>query len=293
MFSIIIPTLNNFDYLKICIDSIKKNSKFNHQIIVHVNVGADNTKAYLEENNIEYTISKSNLGLCKSVNQASNKAKYEYVMYSHDDFYFCPNWDAPIFDEIKNIGHKRFYLSSTQINTFGINYFNCGKNFFDFDEKKLLDNLSKADLPDLQGSTWAPHIVHKDYWLQTKGFSEEYFPGAGSDPDFAFKLWNLGIRIFKMVGKSKVYHFESKTLRDQNKFKYFKSSDMGSKSAKIFLNKWGISTKFFRKHYLKANTLYTSELGGPNKNFFYFLELFLCKIKLFYIKIFIKKSYDC
>ena len=126
MFSIIIPTLNNFEYLKICIESIKKNSKFNHQIIVHVNVGADNTKSYLEENNIEYTISNSNLGLCKSVNQASNKAKYDYVMYSHDDFYFCPNWDVPIYDEIKNIGHKRFYLSSTQINTFGINYFNCG-----------------------------------------------------------------------------------------------------------------------------------------------------------------------
>ena len=81
MFSIIIPTLNNFEYLKICIESIKKNSKFNHQIIVHVNVGADNTKSYLEENNIEYTISNSNLGLCKSVNQASNKAKYDYVMY--------------------------------------------------------------------------------------------------------------------------------------------------------------------------------------------------------------------
>jgi glycosyltransferase involved in cell wall biosynthesis len=37
MFSIIIPTFNNLDYLKMCISSIKKNSKFKHQIIVHVN----------------------------------------------------------------------------------------------------------------------------------------------------------------------------------------------------------------------------------------------------------------
>ena len=33
MFSILIPTFNNLDYLKLCIDSIKKNSKFEHQII--------------------------------------------------------------------------------------------------------------------------------------------------------------------------------------------------------------------------------------------------------------------
>ena len=38
MFSILLPTLNNLNYLKICIDSLK-NSKFNHQIIVHVNEG--------------------------------------------------------------------------------------------------------------------------------------------------------------------------------------------------------------------------------------------------------------
>ena len=41
LFSIIIPTLNNLDYLKLCIKSLKKNSSFNHEIIVHVNVGED------------------------------------------------------------------------------------------------------------------------------------------------------------------------------------------------------------------------------------------------------------
>ena len=39
MFSIIIPTFNNLNYLKLCISSIKKNSKYNHQIIPHINIG--------------------------------------------------------------------------------------------------------------------------------------------------------------------------------------------------------------------------------------------------------------
>ena len=36
--SILIPSFNNLEYLKLCINSINKNSKYKHQIIVHVNM---------------------------------------------------------------------------------------------------------------------------------------------------------------------------------------------------------------------------------------------------------------
>ena len=55
MFSILIPTLNNFQYLKLCIDSIKKNSRYNNEIIVHSNVGTDKTLEYLNVNKIKFT----------------------------------------------------------------------------------------------------------------------------------------------------------------------------------------------------------------------------------------------
>ena len=48
MFSIIIPTLNNLNYLKMCINSIEKNSKYNHEIIPHVNMGTDGTVDFLK-----------------------------------------------------------------------------------------------------------------------------------------------------------------------------------------------------------------------------------------------------
>ena len=57
MFSVLIPTLNNLDYLKICIGSLKKNSYYNHQILVHINVDLDGTRKYLESEKIEYTYS--------------------------------------------------------------------------------------------------------------------------------------------------------------------------------------------------------------------------------------------
>ena len=53
MFSIIIPTFNNIKYLKLCIESIKKNSIFVHEIIPHINEGADGTEEYLISENIK------------------------------------------------------------------------------------------------------------------------------------------------------------------------------------------------------------------------------------------------
>ena len=132
MFSIIIPTLNNLDYLRVCLNSLKKNSTFNNEIIVHVNIGSDGTKKFLKENDILYTFSENNLGLCKAVNLAAQKASTDYILYSHDDFYFCPKWDEVLYKEMKSINHKRFYLSSTQVNTFGFDIYNCGKNYKDF-----------------------------------------------------------------------------------------------------------------------------------------------------------------
>ena len=49
MYSILIPSYNNLKYLEFCITSILKNSKYNHQIIVHVNVGNDGTLDYLKK----------------------------------------------------------------------------------------------------------------------------------------------------------------------------------------------------------------------------------------------------
>ena len=51
MFSIIIPTFNNLEYLKLCLKSIEKNSKFKHEVIVYINEGKDGTRDYLSKKN--------------------------------------------------------------------------------------------------------------------------------------------------------------------------------------------------------------------------------------------------
>jgi len=42
-FSILIPSWNNLELLRLCVESVKIISAFSHQIIVHVNDGSDGT----------------------------------------------------------------------------------------------------------------------------------------------------------------------------------------------------------------------------------------------------------
>jgi len=96
------------------------------------------------------------------------------------------------------------------------------------------------------------------------------------------KLWNLGVRIFKGVSKSKVYHFGSVTTRQKEK-KFFSITDTGNKANKIFLKKWRISIKFFKKYYLRSNTKYDGQLDEPKKNIDYFIDLIKVKLTYLYI----------
>ena len=287
MFSIIIPTFNNLNYLKLCIKSIRQNSKYTHQIIPHVNIGSDKTSEFLTNENIDYTFTDYNSGICEGMNTASKKSKFEYILYSHDDFYFCPGWDIVLKNEIEKIGHNRFYLSGIMMNNGPIKC-DFGNDLNSFDEKKFLNEYKNYNHYDFQGSTWAPHLIHKEMWDKVGGFSEEFYPGTGSDPDLNMKLWKYGVRIFKGINNCKVYHFGSIVTRKYKDHPNIKT-ESGSKGGKIFLLKWGITINFFKKFYLRSDTKYSGELTEPQKNLKFYYKFFLCKLFYLYLKYFYKK----
>ena len=113
---------------------------------------------------------------------------------------------------------------------------------------------------------------------KVRGFSEEFNPGIASDPDFNMKLWKEGVRIFKGLNDFKVYHFGSLTTRKNKNVKQNRGDN-------TFLKKWGFTTNFFKKHYLRSKTRYTGPLDEPKKNTVYYLELLKSKLKLLYIKL--------
>ena len=279
MFSLIIPTYNNLEYLKLCIASIKKNSFFNNEIILHINDGSDGTLGFAKADNILFSYSAVNAGICTGCNNAVRLSSQKYVVYAHDDMYFLPDWDTEFKKEIDLIKEKHFYLSGTMIESHVHAY---GDSVKTFREQDLLKDYQNLEYHDFQGSTWAPTLLPRQTWDTVGGFSEEYDPGTGSDPDLNMKLWKQGVRIFKGIGKCKVYHFGSIVTRQKEK-KFSTITETGSKGSKIFLLKWGISIKFFRKFYLKSETKYNSPLNTPIKNLPFLCGFLKCKIQLIYL----------
>ena len=281
MFSIIIPTFNNLDYLKLCLKSLKKNSNYEHDIIIFINEGNDGTLTYVKDNNLKFLHSNINKGVCFAFNESAKIAKSKYLVLAHDDMYFCPRWDSVFFDELKKIKVEDFFITGTMVQNFkSYIYLDCGNSHSNFNEDKLLKELPKIKFNDFQGSHWQPSLVPLTTWNKVGGFSMEFSPGLGSDPDFNMKLWNLGVRLFKGLGSCRVYHFSSLSLRKK----------AWNNGAKTFLLKWGISIKFFKKYYLKSDKPFNGELSEPKRSIPFYFDLIKCKISYLYHLIFTKKD---
>ena len=279
--SIVIPTYNNLRYLKFTIDSIINNSKYEHEIVLHINEGTDGTLDYANQKNIKFSYSDKNIGLCKSVNLATEKITTDLILYSHDDMFFCYHWDEYLKKEVIKYKDNMFYLTGTNVSiNEGLLNYDCGSSPDSFNENKFNEFCKTDDSQDLQGSHWAPHLIHKDLWLKVGGFSEEFNPGDGSDPDFCMKLWENNVRIFKTIGKFKVYHFSSITTR--------KSNIKLNNGTKTFLLKYGFNPRFFRKYYLRGDNkkVFDGKLNSPSYTLFMIIELIINKIKYYYFSLF-------
>jgi glycosyltransferase involved in cell wall biosynthesis len=258
MFSIIIPTWNNLPFVKLCVESIRKNSAYPHQVVLHINDGSDGTLEWAKKEHIDFTHTPQNEGICITVNMAAGIATQDYIVYMNDDMYVCPQWDVHIADEIKMAGTDNFMFSATMIEPADHNnpcviVSDYGSTIETFNEKGLLEKCNTFEKADWAGSTWPPTIVHKKYWHITGGYSIELSPGVSSDDDFAMKMWYAGCRMFKGIGKSRVYHFQSKsTLRVKK-----------NNGRKQFLMKWGINQSAFNKYYTRRGTLYTGPQQEP------------------------------
>lgn len=239
-FSIIIPTWNNLPFLKLCIESIRKNSAAEHQIIIHVNDGSDGTLAWVREQGFDYTYTEQNVGVCLACNMMRTKVATDYILYLNDDMYLLPGWDTALADEVASLPDNRFFLSSTMIHPYkpadvGI-VANYGDSLETFDEERLLREYMSLEISDWHGATWPPNLLHRDLWDLIGGYSIEYTPGMYSDPDLTAKLWMVGVRYFKGLSASRVYHFETRSTGRVKK----------NDGSMQFLLKWGMTNSTLR-----------------------------------------------
>ena len=261
LFSILIPSWNNLAFLKLCVASIRKNSAYPHEILIHVNDGSDGTLEWVKSEGLTYTHSPENIGVCYALNGLRPLVTTDYVLFMNDYMYVCPGLDTALYDEIKAIGHKLFFLSSTLIQP--RKFFcksviapaNYGESVETFDEERLLREFMALKHGDWQGATWPPNVVHRDLWDLVGGYSVEYSPGMYSDPDFSAKLYHAGVRIFKGIDKSRVYHFEARSTHRIVK----------NDGSLQFLRKWGITSSSFMNDVLHRGEPFGAVVDSENQ----------------------------
>lgn len=258
MFSIIIPTWNNLPYLQLVIESLRRHSRYEHQIIVHVNDGSDGTLTWVREAGLEYTTSPANIGICHAVNLAAARASREYIVYMNDDMYCCPGWDEALVRRIGQMPSSLFLLSGTMIEPVAsgnpcVVVHEFGRDAGSFRASELVAAAPGLVRPDWRGATWPPTLVHRDWWFKVGGYSSELSPGMSSDNDFSMKLWNAGCRLFLGVGDSLVYHFQQKSTGKVVK----------NDGRRQFLHKWGMTQSTFDRYYLRRGQPVDERLDVP------------------------------
>ncbi|WP_449371510.1 glycosyltransferase family 2 protein [Thiomonas sp.] len=245
MFSILIPTWNNLPYLKLCIDSIRRHSAENHEILVHVNEGSDGTLHWLREQGIRHSHSGGNIGICLAVNHLAAMASRDWLLYMNDDMVCCPGWDIALIDRIKSFDHDRLFLSSILLEPIltrndRVIVQDHGRNPDDFDAAGLLRHYMDIPRENMLGRASQPTLIAKRWWIMVGGYSLEFSPGMSSDDDLLIKLWIVGFRHFEIIAASRLYHFACSSTGRVRK----------NRGSREFALKWGITQGEFMRNYL-------------------------------------------
>lgn len=255
-FSILLPSWNNRPYLELCLRYLREQSRLPLEIVVHVNQGSDDTLELVRDLGLAYTHSPKNVGVCRAVNAARSLARADWLVYLNDDMLVLPGWDEALWRGIEAIGHTRCYVSGTLVepretgNPCPLQPHDYGQDLESFDEAGLLAAATTLGRADWNGAAWPPSVLHRTLWDEVGGFSVEYFPGYYSDPDLCQKLWSVGVREFKGVGDSLIYHFMGKSTKRHSKKTGYAT----------FARKWGTSPRFFYRKVLKMGSDYTGPL---------------------------------
>lgn len=255
-FSIVIPSWQNLEYLSLACDAVRRHSAVRHEVIVFFNERDAACDEWAAKQDVRVLGDTGNVGVCAAVNRAAACATQDVICFLNDDMVALPGWDValqPFLD-----GADPVWLSGTAIEAGratacyigGCDY---GRTPDDFDERRLLTDLPRLKRPYNVVSTWTPIVMKRRDWQAVGGFDEAYFPGNGSDPDLAMKMYRHGCRRFIGVGTCLVYHFSRRTI---SRFDDVRTVD----SRALFRRKWGMTRRRFLRRVLCRDAVLTPRL---------------------------------
>ena len=251
--SIVIANKDHKEDLKRCLDSLKKSSYKNYEIIIVENNSSDNEifEYYSEitkDGNIKVVSWRETGFNYSSINNLGvRESKGEYIiLLNNDTEVINDNWIEELlsiaqFDNVGIVGAKLYYPDDTiqhagvvigMLGIAGHVYNGCFREDTGiFGRLKVRQNVSAV--------TAAVLMIKKSVYLEVEGLDEEMFKVAFNDIDLCMKVISAGYEII-WTPYAELYHYESKSRGSENtpeKYKRFQNE------IRNFDKKWGMWLK--------------------------------------------------
>lgn len=215
MISILIATHSSYEYIKLCIQSLEKNTSIPFELIIWDNNSDIQTREYLRNCGHRYFRSEENLGLSIPRNRMVDAAKYEIIMLTDNDIYFLPGWDC-IVEELQNPISWRMPNVIGPNQWWGIKDTRFGNNVSEFKEDDLVEKYKNYIHPTRHLACLPGPVLRKDDYYNIGGYEEWLL---NDEQDFlyrSFLYYKKNNRLQLSHPKSHIYHFGSKTTRPSN-----------------------------------------------------------------------------
>lgn len=224
-----ISTYNNLPYLKLAVESVKKNSYFKDApFIIHAENCTDGTNEWLEENAKTYGIyyyidihSDSPKGIGGGMNFCAEKVETEYVNFLHSDFYVTKDWDIELLKIHEKYPNDKLWVNSYRIEPdmfgspqrpgtliVGKDIFGCYCDSFQpqafenwIEEFKQMNDY--FEVPKGEGVSG---LVKKSVWDEVGGNDPRFAPTSWDDMDLFLRMLQHEVR-FVLPFSSIVWHF--------------------------------------------------------------------------------------
>ena len=217
LISIIVLNYNAGDLLLDCIESIKKSSYQNIEILVVDNISSDRSQIRCKEKfpDIKLIQNEKNLGYCGGNNVGIKEAKGEFIVILNPDTIVESNWINELLIAQKEFGDALYQPKILSLNEENIiqSTGNMLHVFgFGFARDKGNKITNKEENIEKIGYASGTCLFTSRSVLDKVGLLDEFLFLYHDDLDLGWRAAQIGINSY-YVPKSKIYHAESYSLK--------------------------------------------------------------------------------
>tara|TARA_Y100000996_G_C22552795_1_gene654357 strand:- start:2380 stop:3408 length:1029 start_codon:yes stop_codon:yes gene_type:complete len=215
--SIIILNYNAGELLLNCVESIKKSTYSNLEILVVDNISSDNSQIKCKEKfpEIKLIQNNKNFGYCEGNNIGIKNAKGEFIVILNPDTLVEPNWLEKLFSAYNKYGEGLYQPKHLSMNEKSV-FMSAGNMFhvFGFGYAREKGNKDKKQFEEIEEIGYASGtcLFTSSKIFEKVGLLDPFIFLYHDDLDLGWRAAHLGIKSY-YVPSSIIYHAESYSLK--------------------------------------------------------------------------------